>query len=79
MVFDYRHQRATFGYLSQSSVFAGPRHHRYLYAHDYEGGYVPQAYLPEGRIYYHPGENGLEKRIKERMDYLRALNESKPG
>jgi putative ATPase len=52
---------------------------RYLYAHDYEGGYVPQAYLPEGRIYYHPGENGLEKRIKERMDYLRALNESKPG
>jgi putative ATPase len=47
---------------------------RYLYAHDYEGGYVPQAYLPEGRIYYHPGENGLEKRIKERMDYLRALN-----
>jgi putative ATPase len=48
---------------------------RYLYAHDYEGGYVPQAYLPEGRIYYHPGENGLEKRIKERMDYLRAQND----
>ena len=23
----------------------------YRYAHDYEGGYVPQAYLPEGRIY----------------------------
>ena len=48
---------------------------RYLYAHDYEGGYVPQAYLPEGRVYYHPGENGLEKRIKERMDYLRKLNQ----
>lgn len=44
---------------------------RYLYAHDYEGGYIPQAYLPEGRIYYHPGENGLEKRIKERMEHLR--------
>ncbi len=43
----------------------------YLYSHDYPGGYVPQAYLPEGRVYYHPGENGLEKRIKERMDYLR--------
>ena len=43
----------------------------YLYSHDYEGGYVPQAYLPEGRIYYHPGDNGLEKRIKERMEYLR--------
>lgn len=48
---------------------------RYLYSHDYEGGYVPQAYLPEGRVYYHPGENGLEKRIKERMDYLRQLAE----
>ena len=51
---------------------------RYLYAHDYEGGYVPQAYLPEGRVYYHPGENGLEKRIKERMDYLRQRAESEP-
>jgi putative ATPase len=48
---------------------------RYLYSHDYEGGYVPQAYLPEGRVYYHPGENGLEKRIKERMDYFRELAE----
>ena len=47
---------------------------RYLYSHDYEGGYVPQAYLPEGRVYYHPGENGMEKRIKERMDYLRKLH-----
>jgi len=49
---------------------------RYLYAHDYEGGYVPQAYLPEGRIYYHPGENGLEKRIKERMEHLRKLHQA---
>ncbi|QJE99361.1 replication-associated recombination protein A [Luteolibacter luteus] len=48
---------------------------QYLYAHDYEGGYVPQAYLPEGRVYYHPGENGMEKRIKERMEYLRQLAE----
>jgi len=46
---------------------------RYLYSHDYEGGYVPQAYLPEGRVYYHPGENGLEKRIKERMEHLRDI------
>jgi len=50
---------------------AGEDKLRYLYAHDYEGGHVPQAYLPEGRIYYHPGENGLEKRIKERMEHLR--------
>ncbi|SHJ26798.1 putative ATPase [Rubritalea squalenifaciens DSM 18772] len=44
---------------------------RYFYSHDYEGNYVPQAYLPEGRSYYTPTENGLEKRIKERLDYWR--------
>lgn len=48
----------------------------YKYAHDYEGGYVPQAYLPEGRIYYEPTENGLEKRIKERLAYWRSLFEA---
>ncbi|MGB6221182.1 replication-associated recombination protein A [Haloferula sp.] len=48
---------------------------RYLYAHDYEGGYVPQAYLPDGRCYYSPTENGLEKRIKERLDHWRARME----
>ena len=45
---------------------------QYLYSHDYEGGYVPQAYLPEGRKYYTPTENGLEKRIKERLDFWRS-------
>jgi putative ATPase len=43
----------------------------YKYAHDFEGGYVPQAYLPEGRIYYEPSENGFERRIRERLDYWR--------
>jgi putative ATPase len=47
----------------------------YKYAHDYEGGYVPQAYLPEGRVYYEPTENGFERRVKERMDYWRTLFE----
>jgi putative ATPase len=44
---------------------------QYLYSHDYEGNFVPQAYLPEGRTYYTPSENGLEKRIKERLEYWR--------
>ena len=35
----------------------------------------PQAYLPEGRIYYEPTENGFERRVKERMDYWRTLFE----
>lgn len=47
---------------------------RYLYSHDYEGAYVPQAYLPEGRVYYHPGESGMEKRIKERLDYWKSIH-----
>jgi putative ATPase len=47
----------------------------YKYAHDYEGGYVPQAYLPEGKVYYNPGENGMERRVKERLEYWRALYE----
>jgi putative ATPase len=48
-------------------------HEGYKYAHDFEGGYVPQAYLPEGRRYYEPTEHGHEKRVKERLDYWRAL------
>lgn len=45
----------------------------YQYSHDFEGNYVPQAYLPEGRRYYEPTENGYEKRVKERLDYWRKL------
>ncbi|MEI6350969.1 MAG: replication-associated recombination protein A [Verrucomicrobiota bacterium] len=48
----------------------------YKYAHDFEGGYVPQAYLPEGKIYYQPTENGQERRIKERLEYWRSLFEA---
>ncbi|MEM7602004.1 MAG: replication-associated recombination protein A [Verrucomicrobiota bacterium] len=43
----------------------------YLYGHDYDEGFVPQAYLPEGRVYYEPSENGLEKRVGERLQYWR--------
>ncbi len=48
---------------------------RYLYSHDFEGAYVPQAYLPEGRTYYQPGDQGLEKRIKERLEFWRKARE----
>ncbi|MEK0449964.1 MAG: hypothetical protein RL088_2232 [Verrucomicrobiota bacterium] len=47
----------------------------YQYSHAGEGAYIPQAYLPEGRRYYEPTENGYEKRVKERLDYWRALFE----
>lgn len=42
----------------------------YKYAHDYEGAYVEQEYLPEslkGRIYYRPTDRGLEAEIQKRL------------
>ena len=48
----------------------------YLYAHDYEDNFVAQAYLPEGRAYYVPTDNGQEKRIRERLEYFKAKFES---
>jgi putative ATPase len=54
-------------------------HEGYQYSHDYEGAYVPQAYLPEGRRYYEPSDQGYEKRVKERLDYWRALFEEAEG
>lgn len=49
----------------------------YFYSHSYEGNYVPQSYLPEGRHYYTPTENGLEKRIKERLEHWKSLQQNK--
>jgi putative ATPase len=46
----------------------------YLYAHDFEGAYVPQDYLPDalkGQSYYRPTDRGYEKIIRERMEYWR--------
>ncbi len=49
----------------------------YLYPHDFAGAHVPQSYLPEGRHYYSPTDHGLEKRIKERLEFWkRQLEES---
>jgi putative ATPase len=47
-------------------------HEGYVYPHDFEGGFVPQAYLEEGRRYYHPSENGAERRVRERLEFWRA-------
>ena len=64
-----RHLRSTGSKRAKKAL----GHEGYQYSHDGEGAYVPQAYLPEGRRYYEPGEQGAEKRIKERLDYWRAL------
>ena len=48
----------------------------YRYAHDEEGGYAAgETYLPEGmkpQGWYRPTERGLELRIREKLDSLRA-------
>ena len=47
----------------------------YKYPHDFAGNYVPARYLPDalaGQIFYEPGEQGLEARLKARLQQLRA-------
>ncbi len=44
--------------------------HDYKYSHNYEGHFAPQEYLPpqlQGRRYYHPGTEGAEREIAERL------------
>ncbi len=48
----------------------------YQYSHDYDGAFVPQAYLPKGRRYYEPGSNGEEKRVAERLEFWRSQFET---
>ena len=54
----------------------------YQYAHDNPGGYVEgEKYLPEGmtsRKYYRPVERGVEKRIKEYLNYIRKQSSGEP-
>jgi putative ATPase len=45
----------------------------YQYAHDFAGHYVPQDYLGADKCYYEPTEQGVEKKIKERLDHWRKL------
>jgi len=40
----------------------------YRYAHNHEGHYVEQDYLPVERTYYEPTDEGYEKGIKERLE-----------
>jgi len=55
----------------------------YRYAHDEEGGYAPgERYLPdelEGKHYYQPTDRGLEKKIAEKLTYLRSLDAKQKG
>lgn len=43
----------------------------YKYAHDYEGHWVDQEYVPKDVRYYEPSESGYEKKIRERLEEWR--------
>ncbi len=51
---------------------------QYRYAHDEENGYAAgENYLPQelkDTTYYHPVDRGLEKKIAEKLAYLRSLD-----
>ncbi len=50
----------------------------YQYAHDFPKHYVKQQYLPDGllgRQFYHPTENGYEKKIQEHLRWLHSDSE----
>jgi putative ATPase len=48
----------------------------YKYAHEYEGHFVPQDYLGADKRYYEPTEQGVEKKIKERVESWRKQNQA---
>jgi putative ATPase len=52
----------------------------YRYAHDEVGGYAAgESYLPEAlkdQQFYHPVDRGLEKKIQDKLRYLRERDKS---
>jgi putative ATPase len=53
----------------------------YQYAHDLEEKVADMQCLPDNlkdRTYYHPTEEGVEKRIKARLDEIRRLKKMSP-
>jgi putative ATPase len=52
----------------------------YAYAHEHPGHFVAQDYLGAVKRYYEPTEQGVEKKIKQRVEQWRAmLDQTKPG
>jgi putative ATPase len=49
----------------------------YKYPHEFAGHYVKQEYLPGGRSYYKPTEEGYESGIKKRLINLMGKNENR--
>ena len=73
-----RHLRST-GSKRAAKAFG---HQGYQYAHDFEGHFVDQEYVPTDKIYYQPSPEGYEEVIRKRIahwDNLRkAARQKKP-
>jgi putative ATPase len=48
----------------------------YQYAHDHPGHFVPQEYLTTARSFYEPTDQGVERKIKERLERWRVLRDA---
>ncbi len=73
-----RHLRST-GSKQAAKAFG---HQGYQYAHDFEGHFVDQEYVPTDKIYYEPTSEGYEEVIRKRIDHWnslrKALRQKKP-
>lgn len=54
-------------------------HKGYQYAHDFEGHFVPQEYMPTSAVYYEPTKEGYEETIGKRMAYWAELRRQAAG
>jgi putative ATPase len=50
----------------------------YQYAHNFPGHFVAQDYLGADKRYYEPTDQGVEKKIKERVEKWRELSKAAP-
>lgn len=48
-------------------------HGGYKYAHDYDGHFIDQEYVPTSKVYYSPTDNGYESTISKRIAYWNSL------
>ena len=48
-------------------------HQGYQYAHDFEGHFVDQEYVPTDKIYYQPSSEGYEEVIRKRIEHWNSL------
>ena len=54
-------------------------HVGYQYAHDGDGGWVDQEYIPSDAVYYAPTDRGFEATIRERMAEIEKRRKTKPN